>query len=713
MLLSLPSPPAEPSGVSTDALPAHPYQPDDRLAAWLAPDLGEVVVRGALAEARASGRPLVDVLVARGIWSEAAAYAALASFGGYPFVDLAAEPPSPTAARLVPERVARRYHVVPIAEDDRTLTYAGAGFYRDEVDRDVAFASGRRPRFVVASRSQVARAIELAYPPGADTTALIERLRCAAGAVATSDEADLTEGAVVGRHILGAALAAGASEVQIEPGARGAFVRHRVCGILEPLVALPTSAVAGVTNAFKAQGHTDLASRHRPQAGAFRVSMDGRTADVRLSVLPTIHGEKLLLRVIDSASPLPGLETLGSPDHARQPLVDALSRPDGLVLIAGPAGVGKTSTLYSAVAHLHAAGRPVVTIEDPVERRLDGVSQVAVNPKAGATCAAVLRSVMRQGSRAIMVGDIRDGEVAALVGQATGAGRLVLGAVSTVDAASAVMRLLNLGLSPAQVADGLNAVVAQRLLRALCPDCRLVHDQATARRIGEAHGVAAIAASPGEGCERCGFTGYVGRVPVVEALVSSDEVRCLIHDGAGAADLRAAMARAGEPSMLAGAMHLVERGMTSMDEVDRVLREHGDAARNAARVTQTPTILVIDDDRMVRVLARRLLESSGYRTIDADSGASGLAVARRERPDLVVLDGDLPDLPWPRTLEILRRDVFLSAVPVMILTPGTDPASAPVTLARVADDYLVKPFAPEMLVARVGAVLRRARRYAS
>ena len=508
----------------------------------------------------------------------------------------------------MPERVSRRHHVVPIAEDDRTLTYAGAGYYRDDVDRDVAFASGRRPRFVVASRSQVARAIDRAYPPGADVRALVERLGRPAGEVAGSVTPAAADAGVAARCILGAALPPAPADPD-RAGSRGAIVRHRVCGILEPLVALPTSAVAGVTNAIKLQGQTDIACRHRPQTGAFRVRFDGRSADVRLSVLPTIHGEKLLLRVIDGESPLPRLDTLGSPDDARQPLVEALSRPDGLVLVAGPAGTGKTTTLYAAVAHLHDAGRPVVTIEDPIERHLDGVSQVAVNPRAGATWAAVLRSVVRQDGRAIMLADIRDGEVAELAGQAAADGRLVLGAVSTLDAASAVTRLLNLGLSPTSVADSLNAVVAERLLRMLCPDCRVVPDTSAARRAGAAFGLAAIGASPGEGCERCRFTGYLGRVAVLEALVASDDVRCLIRDGAGAADLRGAMTRAGWPSLLAGALRLAERGVTSMDEVNRVLREHGDVARASARLTQTPTILVVDDDRLVRVLARRLLES--------------------------------------------------------------------------------------------------------
>jgi type II secretory ATPase GspE/PulE/Tfp pilus assembly ATPase PilB-like protein/ActR/RegA family two-component response regulator len=559
----------------------------------------------------------------------------------------------------------------------------------------------------------VARAIDRAYPPGADVRALVERLGRAAGEVAGSVTPAAADAGVAARCILGAALAAGASEIQIEPGARGAIVRHRVCGILEPLVSLPTSAVAGVTNAIKLQGQTDIACRHRPQTGAFRVRFDGRSADVRLSVLPTIHGETLLLRVIDGESPLPRLDTLGSPDDARQPLVEALSRPDGLVLVAGPAGTGKTTTLYAAVAHLHDAGRPVVTVEDPIERHLDGVSQVAVNPRAGATWAAALRSVMRQDGRAIMLADMRDGEVAELAGRAAADGRLVLGAVSTLDAASAVIRLVNLGLSPTSVADSLNAVVAGRLLRMLCPDCRVVHDASAARRAGAAFGLAAIGASPGEGCERCRFTGYLGRVAVLEALVASDDVRCLIRNGAGAADLRGAMARAGWPSLLAGALRLVERGVTSMDELNRVLREHGDVARASARLSQTPTILVVDDDRLVRVLARRLLESSGYRVIEADSGVAGLAAARRERPDMVVLDGRLPDLPWPRTIEILHRDVFLSTVPVMVLTPEGETGPAAEALDHAADDYLSRPFAPELLIARVGAVLRRARRYAS
>ena len=305
------------------------------------------------------------------------------------------------------------------------------------------------------------------------------------------------------------------------------------------------------------------------------------------------------------------------------------------------------------------------------------MTQIAVNSKGGTTFAAALRSVMRQDPNIIMVGEIRDNEVAEIVGQAAYTGHLVLSSLHTSDAASAITRLLNLGLPPFKIAESLNAVIAQRLLRKLCPHCRIENDEATALRLGARHGVPRVAASVGRGCTSCHDTGYRDRLAVPEVLVPDEALRTAIRDGAGSAAIRGAMLAAGSRSMRESAVALVAEGVTSIEEVNRVLTDHGDEVAPAridapavpeAIAAEAPTthtagappgprptpgrrILVTDDDRMIRLIVRMLLEKDGFTVIEAENGAVGMSLARRERPDLMLVDLQMPDMDGFAVLE--------------------------------------------------------------
>jgi type IV pilus assembly protein PilB len=440
---------------------------------------------------------LVEAVVALGFVNELAAYAAFAEWMGEPFADLRMTPPSPTAPRLLPERVSRAYQILPIAHDNRTFTYASATMVNADVERDVAFATGRRPQMVVVAKGQLVSALGQAYRMGTTIDKLIDRIKVSdmAKPVAVTTTSDDSDSPIINlcNQIVASAIAAGASDIHIEPGLNGAVVRHRVSGILEPLLTLPESAVRGVTNRFKLMAKADIATKMKPQDGAFRVSVDDQQVDVRLSTVPTIHGEKIVMRVIQGSDSALTIDTLGYDTKSVEALVTALSKPDGLVLVTGPTGSGKTTVLYAALQFLATGRVNIVTVEDPVERQVAGVTQIAVNSKSGTSFAAVLKSVMRQDPNVIMVGEVRDNEVADIVGQAAYTGHLVLSSLHTIDAASAITRLVNLGLQPFKIAESLNAVVAQRLVRKLCPHCRVPNDAAAAERLGLQAGVARVA----------------------------------------------------------------------------------------------------------------------------------------------------------------------------------------------------------------------------
>jgi type IV pilus assembly protein PilB len=636
--------------------------------------------------------PLSDAVVALGFVSEGDSYTALARAGGFNLTDLTHAVPSELAVRLVPERIARKYFVVPLQVDNRTLSYATSQPFNAETDGDVAFACGRRTLVTVATRSGVLEALDRCYP----------KLR-------ELDERDAarSESVVIDlcNQLIGRAVEVGASDVHIESSTGGTLVRYRICGVLEPVLTLPADVSQPIRNRFKIMARADIAVRHKPQDGAFRVKVNGRPVDVRFSSLPTVDGEKLVMRVIDSYSPLQTLDHLGYEPETRARLERALSRPDGLVLVTGPTGSGKTTALYAALAHLRTGRTNIVSVEDPVERTITGVTQVPVNARAGNAFADVLRSLLRQDPNVIMVGEIRDAEVAQIVGQAAYTGHLVLSSMHTSDTATAITRLTNLGLEPFKVAECLSAVLAQRLVRSLCTHCRIVHGEFEARRLGAGQALAVVGASAGPGCEHCKFTGYGTRVPIAELLTPSDELRDAIVRGATAHEIRAAMRAAGIPNMRDHAVRLVADGVTSIDEVNRVLAEDVDSAQRASR-THT-RILVTDDEPITRMLVKLLLERENFDVLEAANGKQAIDIATRERPDLLIVDLNMPEMDGYEVIARLRRDVTMATLPIMVLTSEEGPGIEHRVLELGADDYIIKPFDPGVLLSRVNGVFRR------
>jgi type IV pilus assembly protein PilB len=720
---------------------AAPGKPDARADAGFKPYLSRFLTEpdldSVVQHAAKHSTTLVDAVVALGFMNESRAYAAFAEWMDKPIIDLRLTPPQPTAARLLPERVSRMHHVLAISHDNRTMTYATPNPFDAEVDRDIAFASGRRPQMVVVTRSQLAAALGQAYKMGHEIDRLIDRIKMADLEVEQNEKQSITEAndspiIDLCNRIVATAIAAGASDIHIEPGLNGAAVRHRISGILETLLTLPQNTVRGVTNRFKLMAKTDIATKQKPQDGAFRVTVDHEPVDVRLSTVPTIHGEKIVMRVIQGGSSLLTIDALGYDESTAKALIGALSKPDGLVLVTGPTGSGKTTVLYAALEFLKTGRVNIVTVEDPVERHIEGVTQIPVNARQGTTFATVLRSVMRQDPNIIMVGEIRDAEVADIVGQAAYTGHLVLSSLHTTDAASAITRLLNLGLQPFKVAESLNAVVAQRLLRKLCPHCSVKNDDESAKRLGRQHGIERVRSSVGRGCDQCKQSGYIGRIAVPEILLPDDAIRKSIRNGAGVGEIRAAMQASGHQSMRQRGLELVAEGVTSVEEVDRVLTAHGDEggdaraktpaadapapdaapkpAAAAAAAAGRRKVLIADDDRMTRLVLRMMLEKDGYAVIEAESGAIGMEKARLERPDLLMVDLQMPDMDGYQFIEMVRGDERLMSLPVIVLTADTSTAVETKVLEMGADDYVSKPFEPEVLLSRARAALRRASR---
>ncbi|MEO5815888.1 MAG: ATPase, T2SS/T4P/T4SS family [Gemmatimonadaceae bacterium] len=476
----------------------------------------------------------------------------------------------PRAVALLAERWARRHKVVPLAVDRGVIVVATANPLDLDAERAVGFATGHRVRWEVASVVEIAVNLDRVYPEAPTTrpdpvTPPVEVQHL--GFIADlSGDAATDVGASVIRlvdQLLAEAISAGASDLHLEPEEQGIAVRHRVDGVLRPVRTLPRSVAPSLVSRVKILSGLDIADRMRPQDGRARVAVFGTVVDLRVSTLPVSHGEKIVVRVLDGSAGLRTLESIGFDVEDLVRIRVLLEQREGLILVTGPTGSGKTTTLYAALREIQMRGVNVVTVEDPIEYRLPGIVQVQVHERAGLTFGAALRSIVRQDPDVILVGEIRDKETAEIAIQASLTGHLVLSTLHTNDAASAVTRLLDIGVASYQIATAVKGVVAQRLVRRVCPDCAAV------------------------GCEKCDGAGYRGRRAIAEILVTSPEFERRVAAGASTESLAEAARASGCISLWESGLSLVRKGETTMEELRRI------AAEPAAQVAEpSPLVLV-------------------------------------------------------------------------------------------------------------------------
>ncbi len=367
------------------------------------------------------------------------------------------------------------------------------------------------------------------------------------------------------------ALRAGASDVHFEPLSTELRVRYRLDGVLREMTRVGRQYQAAVVSRIKIMAGLDIAERRKPQDGRIRIRLEGREVDLRVSTLPGLHGEGIVLRLLDPGVTTPELTTLGMPGHVRTQFERLLGRTGGLLLVTGPTGSGKTTTLYAALARLNTPAVKIVTVEDPIEYRIDGVTQVPVNVRAGMGFAAALRSILRHDPDIIMVGELRDAETATIAIQAALTGHLVLSTLHTTDAVGAVTRLVDMGVEPYLVAATMQGAVAQRLVRVLCERCSILREVTAAERMR--WGSAAARPRSAVGCDQCAGTGYRGRRGIYELFVPDESMRADIVAGTSADVLRTRAAANGTVALREEGWRLVREGITTPEEIARAIGE--------------------------------------------------------------------------------------------------------------------------------------------
>jgi type IV pilus assembly protein PilB len=529
----------------------------------------------ALAGERAGGRRLGEILIDLGWVTPNAVAQALAEQHGLDYVDLAREEVDPEAATLLPEAFARRYQALPLRFVGPDLVLVAVGDPGDAVASDgLRLALGLNVRVAVAATSDLEEAIARAHREQVEIAAF--EFAPLEDEEPIGDDTETTSTAPVVKlvnSLLARAVGEGASDVHFEPQERALVVRIRVDGVLRELVSLPKQMQAPLTTRLKVIAGLDIAERRLPQDGRLAVKIASEPVDLRVAVLPTTFGEQVVLRILRRAAVGLGLSSLGMSDDTERAFVRAVRQPYGAVVVCGPTGSGKTTTLYAALQLLNSADRALMTIEDPVEQHIPGVVQVEVAPRGPLTFPLGLRTILRSDPDVLMVGEIRDEETAGIAVQAAMTGHLVLTTLHTHSASSAIVRLRDMGVESPLLASALNCIVAQRLARRLCPDCLTAYEPSLEER-------AAVGVEPdrecvlhrADGCVRCAGTGFRGRVALYEVMPIRGELRRLF--AASTEEIFAAARAQGMTSLHEAGMRLCREGVSSVEEIRRVI---GDA----------------------------------------------------------------------------------------------------------------------------------------
>ncbi|HTG47099.1 MAG TPA: ATPase, T2SS/T4P/T4SS family [Actinomycetota bacterium] len=537
-------------------------------------------LESALEEHRKTPKSLGRVLIDLGMIKESDLVRALAEQVGLEFVDLSEFPVDATATVLLPESLARRYRALPIGERDGRLLVAMSDPANVYALDDIRTITGRDVQPVVATANDVERAIQKFAGLDSQVEAMADIMAEANDTESAEDlEAAVEDAPIVKlvNAIMTQAVGDRASDVHLEPGERNVRIRFRVDGVLhEPMPPAPKNIQGGLISRLKVMADLNIAEKRVPQDGRISMKVGASQLDLRVATLPTVYGEKVVIRVLDKTNALLRLEDLGFLEDSYKRFSVSFKKPYGAILVTGPTGSGKSTTMYATLNILNEESKNIITVEDPVEYRLAGVNQVQVNPKAGLTFASALRSILRADPDIVLIGEIRDKETATIAIEAALTGHLVLSSLHTNDAASAITRLVEMDVETFLVASAIDAVVAQRLARKLCERCKQAYapEQAELQAAGYPEWLWNEVPQlwKPQGCPACANTGYRGRIGLYEVMQMTEEIERLTVERSSADAVRDVAIQQGMMTLREDGLEKARMGVTALDEVARVVK---------------------------------------------------------------------------------------------------------------------------------------------
>ncbi len=547
---------------------------------WILPIIEELVSHEAAtrAESTAAGGSIWAAVLKLGIIKGETLLAAVSEKLRTP-VALSLEATADSAA-LVPESLARRYNILPLTLGTGSIDVATSNPWDLDCERAIAFACGRSVRMFLAAPDVISAKIRDAYSNRSERKPVANTMR----------QLEAISGEPVVRlvdRVVASGIEQRASDIHLEPEEDGIAVRYRVDGILRHVMLLPRAVGVPLVSRIKIMAGMDIADRLRPQGGHATAGSGASRVDLRVSTLPAAHGEKVVIRILDPRAAINSLDSLGLDVVDEPRMRRLLESREGLILVTGPTGSGKTTTLYAALRQIQQKGLNIITVEDPVEYRIGGIVQVQINEKAGLTFASALRSILRQDPDVVLIGEIRDRETAAIAIQASLTGHLVFATLHTNDACASITRLTDLGVDSAKLAAALKGVVAQRLIRRLCDECRIVANDGVPAQLRASVTDDLMVYTP-VGCDACAMTGYRGRIAVSEIVLADSELERAIAAGSAADTLQGIARRSGCRSLWESGVAKLAAGNTSGDELLRVLEQE--------RLADSPVVTIDEFD---------------------------------------------------------------------------------------------------------------------
>jgi type II secretory ATPase GspE/PulE/Tfp pilus assembly ATPase PilB-like protein/CheY-like chemotaxis protein len=737
---------------------------------WLVPSIETLLSDEALKALRNERGPdasVWEILLQRKLATNEQILGAIAARFRFPVADLSKV--DPKLVSTVPEQLARRFNVVPIRQTDSYLEVATANPFDIDAEKMLAFATGREVRMLLGAPTSIREKLDELYRETETAVARllegiggefeVEQIKEEEDSAASAEQASQRPILRLVDTMIADGVSNRASDIHVEPVEGGVVVRYRIDGVLRQVMKIPRNAGVPLISRIKIMSKLDIADRLRPQDGRARVSVNGEPVDLRISTLPASHGEKVVIRVLNQKATTLSLDSLGLTEDEQKAIRSLLEHKEGIILVTGPTGSGKTTTLYSALRAVQGTGVNIVTVEDPVEYRLgENIVQVQVNEKAGLTFASALRSILRQDPDVVLVGEIRDKETAQIALQASLTGHLVLSTLHTNDAPNTVTRLVDIGMESYKIAPALRGIIAQRLMRRLCKNCRQVATEPVSERLAR-FVPAGVTLYQAVGCSECSMTGYRGRFSIVEVLTMTPDLERRIAAGATAEKIAEAARAAGMRSLWGSGLRHVLTGESTLEELMRVTdvpREEVEEeappsprrvsrGRAAAPLAPPPAsmpvapvpeltmdmelledpsasdgllaggrgqgacVLLVEDEEQLRRVMKDLLQREGYRVAEARDGIQALDEVDRFAPDVIILDLNLPGLDGYGVLQQLRSRPATREIPVMVLTAKGDEDNEVRVFELGADDFVTKPFRARSLTARLEAVLGRHR----
>jgi type IV pilus assembly protein PilB len=668
-------------------------------------------------------RPIQELLVEMGFVKEEDLMRVSAQVFNMPISDLNKETVDPAISKIISYEIAKRYGVFPVRKEGDVLILAMSDPIDVIAQDSIRNIINMEVKPIFSTKNDISASIEKYYH---SDEALYDLFKNVAQDLSISlikdnkrlevevDALGETDTPLVKllNLILNDAVKTRASDIHIEPQKDAVKVRYRIDGELKNIMAISSKFHPNLVSRIKVMSDLDVAEKRKNQDGRITISTQGRNIDLRVSILPTYYGEKVVLRLLDPKEAKIRLDNLGFSEEELSLFKGALVKPQGIILVTGPTGSGKTSTLYAGLNSAKSETKNIVTIEDPIEYLIEGVNQIQLNPVKDVTFASGLRSILRQDPNVILVGEIRDKETAEIAFRASLTGHLVLSTLHTNSAVASITRLLDIGLEPYLTASSLILIVSQRLVRIICPHCKeeYMPDKEILDKLESYIKRFNINKFyKGKGCQQCGFAGFLGRSAVFEILKINEELRRLISSKASEDSITEEAKKYGLKLLAESGIGKVAAGLTSLEEVVKVIAviEEEKTALESEGEREKTKILIADDEEDILKLLEIRLNGAGYEVVKARNGKEALGSAFKEKPDLIVMDVMMPEMDGFEATKQLRSKLQTAVIPILMLTAKKDKESELEGIDAGADDYITKPFDGDILLARIKMLLGR------